>query len=117
MAYTDSVLVLSTSTNGAPVLVASSSTPGTTIHTSSSTSGVKDFLTLAASNTDTVIRYLVLNWAGVDWQKIWLPPQQGAVYICRSQPIWGGGLVRAWSDSSSTIYLTAMDGTVRTTDS
>lgn len=57
-------VLLSGSTNGRPIKVAATTSPGTTIHTATSDATALDQVYLWASNTDSVVRTVTVQWGG-----------------------------------------------------
>lgn len=101
--------ILSASTDGKPVAVAATSSPGTTIHTASSDTAERDYITLWAVNVDTVARSLTVQWGGTTTAEqigpIEIPPSSGLVAIAEALPIQNALLVRAFADSANKINI------------
>ncbi len=100
---------LSASSDYAPIKIAATSGTGTTVHTAQASATLSDFVTLCITNTDTVARPYIVQWAGTT------DPDNNAYEgvilagsteeICVKKPIRGGHLVRVKSQT-----LTWVDG-------
>lgn len=99
------------STNGRPIKVAATGTPGTLIHTSTSTSGQFDELTIQAMNTDSSDRKLTLELGGVtapdDLIERTIVAESGLVPIVTGHRLNGGVVVRAFAATADVVTIVA----------
>lgn len=115
MAYTDEPLWLSNSGFGEAITISSVSFPGQTIHESSSTAGVIDYLELFVSNSHTEDVQVRMRWAGFDEYLAWIPFQKGYFRLTPPRPITGGEVVRMNATVSGVIQVIAGAGSSRIT--
>ncbi len=117
MAYTDSVLRLSGSTNGAGILLTATSDPGTLIHTASAEAADTDMPGLLASCDHTTDVQVFFKWAGNVEKGPMIPFQKGPFRIMPPRALWGGESVYMWASVAGVIWVFADSGTVRLTTS
>jgi hypothetical protein len=105
MAY--SRIPLSGSTNGRPIPVAATATPGTTFHTAQSGTTFVDVVTLYATNTDTTIRTLTLEWGGtgVGNNMVFQLPPKATVLLFTDLVIQNSLVCAAFCDVASVVNL------------
>jgi hypothetical protein len=77
---------LSASTNGRGIKIAATGNVGTTIHAAQSSAVLVDVITLYASNTDTVVRTVTLQWGASgtgpdDYMYFDIPPRTTVLLI------------------------------------
>ena len=100
---------LSGSNNGRNVVVTATTTAGTTLHTSTSTTGVKDEVWLWATNTSASPVNLTLMLGGgstaSDQVLMQIPAQDGWHLILDGQVFDGGMLVKAFAGTASAINI------------
>lgn len=105
-------LLLSGSTNGAPIPVAATATPGTLIHTAVTGSGASDEVYLWASNITALPATLTLEWGGVTdpgshmVKAYSIAANSPPMPIAVGQGIAGGLVIRAFSGTASAINVT-----------
>ena len=106
-----SLTLLSGSTNGLPIPVAATATPGTLIHTAVAAPGI-DRLYISASNITGATVTLTIEWGGVTdpgnllVKTLTVAANSPPVEITFGQPISGGLVVRAFSDTASALNIT-----------
>lgn len=93
MAFTEELL--SGSSGGLGIKIAATSTAGTTIHTTGTSSSIKDEIYLYAVNSDTADRKLTIEFGGVaspdNLIELTIPAESGLVPVVQGQPITGTG--------------------------
>jgi hypothetical protein len=93
--------------NGKLIVVVATASPGTLLHTATTDPGVWDVVTITASNRDTIVRTLIIEWGGVttgDQFAIQLPIQ-GITTVIDQLRIRGGLNIRAYGSVASVINL------------
>jgi len=101
-------LILSGSTQGQPISVAATGTPGTTIHTTGISTTVIDEIWLYATNNDTVLRNLTVEYGSGNIQLV-IPPQAGLSIVLTGLVLTGtgaaGNVVRAFASAANQIRI------------
>lgn len=99
-------LPLSGSTDGRPVKVAATATAGTTIHTTGSDI---DEVWLWASNTDSVVRKLTIEFGGTtspdDTIEVSIPAESGLVLVIPGIPLQNTLVVRAFAATANVVNV------------
>jgi hypothetical protein len=108
---TYSKLNLSASINGRPIGVTTSGSPGTLIHTAVSGVGIPpiDEVWIYATNADSSVRTLTLQWggvvSGVDTFIAGIPSKQGLNLLVPGFIVYSGVQIRAYADSANKITV------------
>lgn len=106
MAYTREPL--SGSTHGRGIKVVATGSTGTTIHTGQASTTLTDVVTLVATNTDTVIRRLTLEWGGttsVNDNLIFDLPPKSSVPIVNDLIIRNSLVITAFADAANVVTI------------
>lgn len=110
---TYSKIVLSGSTNGAPVKVAATASSGTLIHSTGTSSSVIDEVWLYATNTSVTSVMLTIQYAGTTSPdndlEITIPGQSGLILVVPGLPLTGTGSaatsVRAFAGTANVVTI------------
>lgn len=105
-------VILSGSSNGAPIPVAATATPGTIVHTAVTGSGASDEVYIWASNVTGAAATLTIEWGGVTdpgshlIKSFSIAGNSAPTPISVGQSIAGGLVVRAFSGTANAINIT-----------
>lgn len=91
--------------NGRPIMVAGISSLNTTVHTSGSTSGTTDYVTVRAMNLDSEARLLTLEKDGAKLTEIPVPSSLGHVTLLDRTIVQSALAITAYAAVSSMIVL------------
>lgn len=116
--------LLSGSTDGQPIKVAATATAGTTIHTSTSESGVaggQDEVYLWVTNTDTVDINLTIEWGGTTdpdnliSKAVTIPANSGPTPIVPGLPLNNSKVVKAFASVANKLLISGYVNRISTT--
>lgn len=104
--------ILSSSSDGMPILIANTTTPGTTIHTASSNTSVEDEIWIYAMNTDTTSRKLTIEFGGTtspnNLIELTVQPEAGLVLVIPGLILKGNAtpkVVRAFAETANVVTV------------
>jgi hypothetical protein len=104
--------ILSSSTDGLPILLANTATPGTAIHTASSNTSVLDEIWIYATNTDAGSKKLTIEFGGTTSPdhlfELTIQPESGLVLVVPGLILKGNAtplVVRAFAESANVVTV------------
>lgn len=104
--------ILSSSTDGLPILLANTATPGTAIHTASSNTSVLDEIWIYAMNTDIDQRKLTIEFGGTTSPdhlfEVTVQPESGLVLVVPGLILKGNAtplVVRAFAATANVVTI------------
>lgn len=102
-------VIFTASTNGRPSAIVATASPGDTIHTAAAGTTSIDYVTVYASNIDTVTRTITLQWGGTSTSDqlgpLSISANSGLVLVAPAIPIQNGLAIKAYTDSASKVNV------------